>query len=559
MSFLGEIKRRKVFKVAVVYAVIAWLLVQIIVTVESPLNLPNWTDTLVIVLVIVGFPVALMLAWALEITPEGTVRKQSSAATGSIVAPPNFPPSGTIIDSLAVLPFETSTHTPDAEYLSDGITETLINIFAELPQLNVVARSTVFRHKGGDPVSVGQDLGVGAVLTGRVFYQDKSLVIGAELIDVKTSSQLWGQQYRREIADIFDIQEGIAREISETLHSRMAGEQKELFDHRETKEHEAYQAYLRGRYYWNQRTPEGMRKAVDHFNDAIERDPAYASAYSGLGDAFAMLGIYQVLRPKDSFPRAKVAARRALEIKPDLGEAFATLGFSSIYYDWDNAAGEQALLKAIELAPQYPSAYQWYGMCLALTDRIDDAIKAWKMAQDLDPFSASINYTAIWPFYWSHRTDEAIEASVRAVGLHPEFWGAHYYLGLAYAQNEDFISAIAALWKAQEFSNNTWLLEGLGYCYARAGRTTDVNSVLGELKTLSEQKYVAPYSFAAVYAGLQDTDAVIKWLDAAVMDRSWRMAWLCVDPFFDDVRKDPRFQLLLTKATGPKGADANNG
>jgi serine/threonine-protein kinase len=452
-----------------------------------------------------------------------------------------------LLESLAVLPFETATRTPDGEYLSDGLTESLINILAELPTLQVTARSTAFRHRGRDPLEVGRSLGVRAVLTGRVFQRDQSLVIGAELIEVATGSQLWGQHYRKRFADIFDIQEQIAREISDKLLPKLTGEQRRQLGRRDTDDLDAYKDYLRGRFHWNRRTLEGMRSAADHFNAAIERDPAYASAYSGLGDTLAMLGIYQGLKPTDAFPKAKAAARRALEIVPESAEALATLGFSTLYFDWDFAEADRMLRTAIELKPQYPSAHQWYGMCLALTQRTDEAIAQWDVARELDPFSASINYTAAWPLYWARRTNEAIARLEEAVSLHPSFWGAHYYLGLAHAQQGDHDNALASLERAQALGDNMWLWEGIGYCYAAAGRTSDARAILDKLERAAPNTYVPPYSCAVIHAGFGDAENALRCLEMAVSDRSWRIAWLGVDPFFDGIRGHPGFPALLER------------
>ena len=328
--------------------------------------------------------------------------------------------SGTVIDSIAVPPFSTSTATPDAEYLSDGITESVINGLAQLTQLRVMARSTVYRHKGEDPLRVGHDLGVRTVLTGRLCQRGEALMIAAELVDVARGTQIWGQQYRRQMADIFDIQEEISREISEKLRVKLTGEERERLGKRHTEDQEAYRAYLRGRYCWNQRTIDGMRKAVEHFRQAIDCDPGYALAYAGLGDALAMLGIYHGLKPSDSFPKAKVAAHRALEIDEGLAEAHATLGFCAQYFDWDLIAAERELNEAIRINAGYSSARQWYGMCLALSGRLDAAMREWKTAQELDPFSASINTTAAWPYYWAHRTEDALVRLRAAVDLHPK-------------------------------------------------------------------------------------------------------------------------------------------
>jgi Flp pilus assembly protein TadD len=260
-----------------------------------------------------------------------------------------------------------------------------------------------------------------------------------------------------------------------------------------------------------------------------------------------MLGIYQGLPPRQAFPKAKAAARSALEIVPTSAEAMATLGFSTLYFDWDLAEAERLLRKAIELKSTYASAHQWYGMCLALTERTDEALEQWRIAKELDPFSASINYTAAWPLYWARRTDEAIAELEDAVSLHPTFWGARYYLGLALAQCGKLDEALTSVEQARDLSDNTLPLEGLGYCYAATGRTSDARAVLDQLAHPPAHNYTPPYSHAVIHAALGDAEEAVKRLEEAALDRSWRMAWLRVDPLLDSIRAHPRFVMLLAR------------
>ena len=448
------------------------------------------------------------------------------------------------IASLAVLPFSTAGDNPDSEYLSDGIAETIINSLAQLPGLRVIARSTVFRHKGDvDPIQVGRNLGVGTVLTGRVFQRAEILVIGAELVDVASGSQLWGQRYKRKLADIFEIQDEIATEICQTLRLKLTGDEQDRLTRRYTEDPAAYQLYLKGRYCWNQRTEEGMRKAVDYFSQAIEKDPSYARAYTGLGDGYAMLSIYDTFPPTNAFPKAKAAQRRALEITDDLAEAHASLGFAELLYDWDHQNAEASLKKAIALNPGYASAHQWYGFVLGLTGRMEASVTELTLAQQLDPFSASINVTAAWPLYWMRRHAEAVVRLREAVALHPSFWLAHYYLGLTLEQSGSFQEAIAELEHACDLGDSSWRLGGLGHAYALAGKRDEAYRVIEEAKSLSGRRYVAPIHIATVYAGLGD-EKVFEWLEKGLEERSWLMTWLDVDPLFDLIRNDERFGQL---------------
>jgi eukaryotic-like serine/threonine-protein kinase len=448
-------------------------------------------------------------------------------------------------DSLAVLPFFTSGSSPDAEYLADGITETLINQFAQFQHLKVTARSTVFRHKRKDldPIEVGRSLAVSTVLTGRIFQRDDVLVIAADLINVRDGLQLWGQQYKRQITDLFSIEEEISREISERLRVRFAPGQSRL-GKRYTENPEAYQLYLKGRFAWNKRSIEGMRQALSLFEQAVETDPSYARAYTGLADCSSMLAIYGDLDPALAHRRAKAAQDMALQIDPELSEAHASRGFRLLFLDWDFRAGEKELRQALDLNSGYASAHQWLGMVLGLTGRLEEARRAMKIAQQLDPYSASINTTAVFPIYWAHLFDEAIEGFRAAIELHPGYWMAHYYLGLSYAHKGDFEPAILALRHAAEIGDSPQRFSGLGYVYARAGERERAESVLQVLTELGRKRYVPALYSAAVYAGLGNSDQAFACLRRAVERRDWMIAWFHADPLWDSLRSDSRLSDL---------------
>jgi serine/threonine protein kinase/tetratricopeptide (TPR) repeat protein len=449
-------------------------------------------------------------------------------------------------ESVAVLPFFTSTSSPDAEYLADGITESLINNLAQLSHLRVVARSTVFRHKGKDvdPIEVGRELGVKAVLTGRIFQRGDVLVIAAELVNVRDGLQLWGQQYKRQLTDIFAIEEEISREISGRLRVRFTAEEQSRLTRRYTESPGAYQLYLKGRYFWNERTIEGMRQALSYFEQAVETDPSYARAYTGLADCISMLAIYGALDARQGFPKAKAAQAHALQIDPKLAEAHASRGFSLLLFDWRFREAEDSFRRALELSAGYPSAYQWLGFTLGLTQRLDEARSAMKLAQELDPFSSSINTTAVWPVYWAGLFDEAIEGFRAAAELHPGYWVAHYYLGLSYAQKGDYGRSLLALRHAAEIGDSLWRYQGLGFVYAQGGEPRQANEVLAKLHEIGHRQYVPPIYFAAVHAGLGETDLALEYLERAAMEHNWQIAWLHVDPFWDSLRGHPRLQKL---------------
>ncbi len=454
--------------------------------------------------------------------------------------------TGSKLESLAVLPFFTSSNSPDAEYLADGISETLINNLAQLRSLRVVARSTVFRHKGKDvdPIQIGRDLGVGAVLTGRIFQRGDILVIAAELVRVDDGSQLWGQQYKRQMTDIFSIEDDISTEISGRLRVRFTESEQLRLTRHYTENPEAYQLYLRGRHFWNKRTIEGMREALKHFEHAVETDPSYARAHTGLADCISMLAIYGETDAGRAYTRAKAAQKTALQIDPALAEAHASRGFSLLLFDWKFGEAEEALRRALDLNPGYASAHQWLGFTLGLTKRMKEARASMKIAQELDPFSASINTTAVWPIYWAHLFDEAIEKFRSAAALHPGYWVAHYYLGLSYAHQGDYGQAIPALRHAAEIGDTMWRYAGLGFVYARAGQLEPAREVLAKLQQVGRERYVPAVYSAAVHCGLGEVDQALTRLEQAVQERNWEIAWLHIDPFWDSIRLHPRLRNL---------------
>jgi serine/threonine protein kinase/tetratricopeptide (TPR) repeat protein len=450
------------------------------------------------------------------------------------------------VESVAVLPFFTSSTSPDAEYLADGISETLINNLAQLRSLRVVARSTVFRHKGKDvdPIQIGQELGVSAVLSGRIFQRGDILVIAAELVRVADGSQLWGQQYKRQMTDIFSIEDEISTEISGRLRVRFTESEQVRLTRHYTENPEAYQLYLRGRHCWNKRTIGGMQEALRYFQQAIDTDPSYARAYTGLADCMSMLSIYGETDARQGHTRAKAAQEMALQIDPELAEAHASRGFRLLLFDWKFGEAEEALRRALDLNPGYASAHQWLGFTLGLTMRFQEARAAMRVAQELDPFSASINTSAVWPVYWAHLFDEAVEGFRSAAALHPGYWVAHYFLGLSYAQQGEYGRAILALRHAVEIGDSMWRYAGLGFVYGQAGQLEQAREILTKLEQVGHERYVPAIYSAAVHCGLGDTDRTLKHLERAVEERNWEITWLHVNPLWDSMRSDPRLHRL---------------
>ena len=466
------------------------------------------------------------------------------------------PTGGEAIDSIAVLPFENVGGDPDAEYLSDGITETLIGKLSRLPNLKVMARSTVFRYKGPDvdPRQAGRDLKVGAVLTGRIQQRGETLIIGAELVNVADGTQLWGDQYNRPMADIFAIQESIARDISRQLKLQLTPEEESALTKRGTENTEAYQLYLKGRYYWNKRTEEALRKGLEYFGQAIEQDPGYALAYVGLSESYIVLAD-RGMASKIAFPKAKMAVAKALELDDTLGEVHVSLAVIKDTYEWDWVAAEREYKRAIELNPGYATSHHWYSIYLSwLGGRHEEAIAEVRRALELDPLSLIINEALGFVLYFARQYDEAIEQLQKTLELDPNFPDAHYTLGQVYLQKGMYQEAIEEFQKGIIHSGDSISTRGiaqLASAYAAAGKRREALRVLDELMEESNQSYVSPARIAIVYVWLGDKDQAFAWLEKAYQERSPLVAHVNADPIFDPLRSDPRFQSLLRRLNFP--------
>ena len=454
------------------------------------------------------------------------------------------------IDSLAVLPFFNASDDPNMEYLSDGITESIMNSLSHLPQLKVMARSTVFRYKGpdADPREVGHILGVRAVMMGRVQQFGDHLVIIAELVDVQDGSRIWGDQYHRKSADIFALQDDLAREMSEKLRLRLSGEQKEKLTKRFTENREAYEFYLKGRHAWGRRANEDLKKGVEYFRQAIAKDPDYSLAHAGVADCLLLLGLFGADSPREIMPQAKAAAMKAIQLDESLGEAYASLGQIEFIYDWDWTAAQADFEQAARLSPTYPTAHQWHGEYLASMGLFDQGLAELKRARDLDPLSLIINTNLGLTFYWARRYDLAIEQLKRALELEPNFFRAHLHLGMAYERKSMYREAIAELEKARRINENSWTIAGLGQAYAAFGERAEADKLLELLLELSRRQYVSCATIAVLYAGFEDrADQTMEWLEKAFEERSGLLIWLNVWPIFDNLRSDARFVRLLKR------------
>jgi serine/threonine-protein kinase len=483
------------------------------------------------------------------------VSRTTTPQSGSFRAPR----ASKTISSLAVLPFENVSRDPENDYLSDGITRSLINNLATVPKLRVMAQSTVFRYKGReiDPQGIGRELNVRAVLTGRMMQSGGSLRIGTELVDVATGSLLWGAQFDRKPGDIFVIQDEISSEISGKLRLQLTHAEKKRLVKRHTEDAEAYRLYLQGRHHWNRWTEEGFYKAIGYFQQAIEKDPSYALAHDGVADCYVLLGWNSYLPPKDAFPKAKVAAMAALEIAPDLGEAHTDLAAVLWLHDWQWAEAQNEFKRSLELNPCYPTANHYYAECLMTLGRNAEALARMKKSLELDPLSLIINVAIGWAYYHARQYDEAVAQLLRTVELDPNYPMTFWILGLIYRETARYDLAISAGEKGVNLSGGSPLMRAaLAQTFAAAGAPEKAIEIADELNELAKQRYVAPHFFAGIYVGLGEHDRAIEYLEKSCAEHCHWLIYLHVDPSMDDLRNDPRFQDLLRRVGLPAPSDA---
>jgi serine/threonine-protein kinase len=455
------------------------------------------------------------------------------------------------IESIAVLPFVNESGSSDVEYLSDGMTESLINNLSQLPKLNVKARSTVFRYKGKavEPQAIAAELSVQAILSGRVVQRGDDLTLYLSLVDGRNGNQIWGEQYRRKLADLVALQGEIARDVSDKLRVKLSGADEQKLAQNYTANTEAYQLYLKGRFYWNKRTPEGFNQAADYFRQAIEKDPNYALAYTGLADCYVIRGGDQ----RESMPRAKEEASRALSLDPTLAEAHVSLAMAKTIYDRDWTGARAEFEEAIRLNPKYATAHQWYGILLSILGKPDEALAEINRAIELDPLSLIINTDKGRILYFARRYDDAIRQLQETLKMDADFGTAHNILGWCYAEKGLYDQAVVEMQRGIELGVAVGgALGRIGYAYARAGRRDEVLKILDQLEQRSKQSYVSPYSFAIVYAALGERDRAFSLLQRSIDEGATGQSFMKVDPVFDSLHSDPRFADLMRRVGLPQ-------
>ncbi len=472
-------------------------------------------------------------------------------AQSKTFVPPAFPSTQPTLDKhrVAVLPLQNISQDPQDEFFADGMTEELISTISMVSELQVISRTSIMQYKGGGNKKIGEigrELNAGTLLEGSVRRAGTRLRIAVQLIDVLEDKHLWAQKYDRELTDVFAIQSEIAERVAKELKVQLLPKEKRRVEKRPTENTEAFELYLKGRYYWNERTKESLNKALGYFENAIEKDPGYARAYLGLAECYLILGDIH-LSGNEAYPKAKALAAKALELDDSVAEAHATLA-SVLSNEWDWAGSEREFRLAIELSPSYATAHQWYGGYLNCVGRHKEGLAEIRKAQELDPLSPLMKSNIASTYLFERRYDEAINQYKQVLETDPNFFPARWPLALTYAFKSMFEEAMAEIQKAKALSPGDFSLNDVvAYVYAMSGRREDAMKVVDELLERSRNEYISPLLIALAYIGLGDKDRAFEWLEKAYEDRSGRLVYLKVNPAYDALRSDPRYVTLLRK------------
>lgn len=578
-TFFAELKRRNVYKVAVAYAVAGWLVMQVATQIFPFLEIPNWIIRLVIALVAIGFPIALIIAWAFEATSEGIKRTEvadAMPATGGqkkhawiyvvivggaisvalffagryTAGSKGLSPNDLSNKSIAVLPFDNLSHDPDNAYFAEGVQDEILTRLAKVADLKVISRTSTQKYKSAPDNlrEIAKQLGVSNILEGTVQKAGDQVRVNVQLINAMSDGHLWADIYDRKVTDIFAAESEIAKTIADTLQAKLTGSEMAAMAKAPTANSEAYEVYMKGRYFWNKRTGADLRKAIDYFNQAIAKDPNYALAYVGLADANLLLSNYGAAAPKDSIPQAKTAVKKALELDPNLAEAHASaaiLAGNDFQFEQSIAEFE----RSIQLSPNYATAHHWFGDGPLMTlGRFDRAVSEGKRAVELDPLALINNADLGWIYINARRYDDAISQLRKTIEIDPRFYLARYYLGQALQLKGQLKEGIAEYRAAVELNDDPVALAFLGQAYARAGEKEEARNILARLTEAVKSRYVSQYSFALVLLALGDKEAAID-----ALERSYRngenadLSAIRVDPFMDDLRGHARFEALAEK------------
>src|SRR5712664_1422910 len=582
-NFFSELKRRNVYKVAVAYAVVGWLLVQVTTQVFPVFEIPNWALRLIVFAIIIGFPIALVIAWAFELTPEGIKRTENVDLAAAAQRPrhrvwifvviiagamslglfflgrftaPNKQTGVNEVSSksIAVLPFVNMSADKNDEYLSDGMTEELINVLSKMPGLRVPGRTSCFAFKGKNEEDifhkVGDQLHVGTVLEGSVRKAGEKLRVTAQLINVSDGYHLWSKDYDGDVKDILNFQSNVAEQVVQALQVQLGTEAVRALSKKPTENPEAHRLYLLGRYEFGKYTEAGWTSSIRYYEQALKLDPNYALAYCGLADTYAYMG--GVMMPsKEAVLKEKEFAQRAMELDPELPEAHLSLACAlGGAFDWQNAQIE--FDRAIELNPNLAWAYEIYAWFLGGLGRLDEAIAKDKKAIELDQLNSFFQAALAYFLYHARRYDDAIVQIKKTLELDPASTLGRHFLGCCLLWKGDTAGAIAEFQQSKIVVTGAWYQGLLGYAYAISGDRPKAEQMLRELEEMAKRQYVNSSAFAAIYLGLGEKEKALDWLDKSYQDQESACWYLTVDPIYDSVRNEPRFQTLLQKISGEK-------
>src|SRR5438094_1017916 len=588
-NFFAELKRRNVYKVAVAYTIVGWLLVQVATQVFPFLEIPNWVVRLVIALVVIGFPIALVIAWAFEATPEGIKRTEVadampvSAATRrkkhawiyvvviaaaisvalfflgrytagnkSVASVPNELPA----KSIAVLPFDNLSRDPDNAYFAEGVQEEILTRLAKVADLKVISRTSTQRFKSApsDLREIAKQLGVMNIVEGSVQKANDQVRVNVQLINAMTDAHLWADTYDRKLIDIFSVESEIAKTIADTLQVKLSGSEMQMMAAQPTTDTTAYELYHKGRSLWERRSGDNIPKAISFYEQAIARDPNYALAYAGLASAHILSPFYTGADRREASSKAKEAALKALRLDPNLAEAHLALGKVLFFSEIDLAGANREYKRAIELKPNDAAAHHWFGNdTLAALGRFEEAIAESKRAVELDPLSIVINADLGGTFYYAGRYEEAAAQLRKTLEIDPTDFYARYNLGIALQAKGDLSGAIAEYEKAKQLGENTLVSTLCAVAKAYAGDKDAARRMLSELDNISQRREVVGYLRALLYLSLNNKDEALRWLEQGYEERDGsNISWIKVDPLLDSLHGDPRFESLVQKVTGPK-------
>ena len=586
--FFAELKRRNVYKVAVAYAVVAWLTIQAASIFLPAFNAPQWAMQIVILILVVGFPIALTFSWAFEITPEGIkleseiepsqsvtrrtgrkivavtialavvaaglfvyqlVRSKLTVTPRQREAAPAAPDK-----SIAVLPFDNLSRDPDNAYFCEGMQDEILTRLAKVADLKVISRTSTqhFKSAPENLPEIAKQLGVAHILEGSVQKASDQVRVNVQLINALTDAHLWADTYDRKLTDIFAIESEIAKSIADALQAKLSRAAEHVLASRPTENPEAHELYLRGRYFWNRRTGPNLQKAVEYFEQAIEKDPKYALAYSGLADCHVLLPVYPELGsyPRDEMPKALAAAHKAVELDDTLAEAHTSLA-RALASDLQLSAAMSEFKRAIELNPSYATAHQWFGECLQSQGRVEEGLAELTRAQEVDPLSLVNNALVGFALDTVGKSNEAIAQLRRTIEMDPSFANTHGMLGNVLENQGQLKEAVVEYEKSNSLCSDPIAAAQLARAYFLVGRKAEAQQLWDKLKALSERQYVPAYSLALVQSAFGNKDEALRLLEKSYEDHapfdSADLGWILVDHRLDPLRSDPQFKKLVTR------------